>query len=193
MKHIKLATCISLYEDVFDADNAEQFISLLNENTKDEWNELSWNNSGTGSGAVSSYRTSLSCSLIPIMKPYPETELSSFFDKNIRKQVEEVVEDYRREHMLPNGIFEPYSVLKYLPEAEYHAHYDHFRDNSRVFSMVTTLGQPVSGGELEFPNFEVTVTPKTGSVILFPANFPYLHVAHPVNEGIKYSMVTWYQ
>lgn len=193
MKHIKLANCISLYEDVFNSDKAEQFISLLNENAKDEWNEISWNNSGTGAGAVSSYRTSLSCSLIPIMKPYPETQLSSFFGEHIRKQVEEVVEDYRREHMLPNAIFEPYSVLKYLPEAEYHAHYDHFRDNSRVFSMVATLSQPVSGGELEFPKFEVTATPKTGSVILFPANFPYLHISHPVNEGVKYSMVTWYQ
>ena len=193
MKHTQLATCISLYENVFDADKAEKFIVSLNEETEDDWNELSWKNSGIGAGAVSSHRTSLSCSLIPIMKPYPETELSVFFDENIRKKVEEVVEDYRRTYMLPSAMFEPYSVLKYLPEAEYHAHYDHFRDNSRVFSMVATLGEPESGGELEFPNFEVTVKPKTGSVILFPANFPYLHVAHPVDAGVKYSMVTWFQ
>ncbi len=193
MKHTKLATCISLYENVFEEDKAEKFIFGLNEDAADDWNELSWENSGVGSGNVSSHRTSLSCSLIPLMKPYPETEFSTFFTDNIRKQIEEVVEDYRNEHFLPNAIFEPYSVLKYLPEAEYHAHYDHFRDNSRVFSMVATLGEPDSGGELEFPNFGVTIKPKVGSVILFPANFPYLHIAHPVNEGTKYSIVTWFQ
>jgi hypothetical protein len=192
MKHTKLATCISLYENVFDTEKADRFISVLNEDTADDWNELSWGNSGVGSGNISSHRTSLSCSLIPLMKPYPETELSKFFTENIRKNIEEVVEDYRNENLLANAVFEPYSVLKYLPEAEYHAHYDHFRDNSRVYSMVATLGQPISGGELEFPNFGVTVKPTTGSVVIFPANFPYLHVAHPVNEGVKYSIVTWY-
>ena len=192
MKHTKLATCVSLYENVFDTEKADKFILALNKDTADDWNELSWANSGVGSGHISSHRTSLSCSLIPLMKPYPETELSKFFTENIRKNIEEVVEDYRNENLLANAVFEPYSVLKYLPEAEYHAHYDHFRDNSRVYSMVATLGQPISGGELEFPNFGVTVKPTTGSVVLFPANFPYLHVAHPVNEGVKYSIVTWY-
>jgi predicted 2-oxoglutarate/Fe(II)-dependent dioxygenase YbiX len=126
------------------------------------------------------------------MKPYPETELSVFFSSRIRHKVDEVVEDYRRENMLPNAFHEPFSVLKYLEEAEYHAHVDHFRDNSRVFSMVATLGEPNSGGSLEFPYFDVSIKPTVGSVVLFPSNFPYLHVAHPVKSGEKYSMVTWY-
>lgn len=193
MKHNEIATCVSLYEDVFGADSSALFLQRLEEETKDEWSELSWDNSGVGAiNKVTAYRTSLSCSLIPLMKPYPETELSKFFTENIRTPLEEVVEDYRSEHMLPNGFNEPYGVLKYFEQAEYHAHYDHFRDNSRVFSMVATLGQPISGGELEFPSLGVTVKPKVGSVLLFPSNFPYLHVAHPVSEGMKFSMVTWY-
>ena len=189
MKLKKIATCISLYEDVFDSDNSALFLKKLEEEIVDEWNELEWGNSGVGNGKITDYRTSLSCSLVPLMKPYPENELSEFFTKNIRNPIEEVVEDYRKENMLPNGIHEPYSVLKYLEQSEYHAH---FRDNGRVFSMVATLGQPISGGQLEFPTIGVTVEPKAGSVILFPSNFPYLHIAHPVSEGIKFSMVTWY-
>ena len=192
MKHKKIATCISLYEDVFTADSSALFLKTLEEEIMDEWSELEWGNSGVGSGKITDYRTSLSCSLVTLMKPYTETELSQFFSREIRTPIEEVVEDYRKENMLPNGIHEPYSVLKYLEQSEYHAHYDHFRDNGRVFSMVATLGQPISGGQLEFPTIGVTVEPKVGSVILFPSNFPYLHIAHPVSSGIKHSMVTWY-
>ena len=94
--------------------------------------------------------------------------------------------------MLPNGIHEPYSVLKYYENAEYHAHYDHFRDNRRVFSVVANLGAPDAGGELEFPRMNASIKPETGSVVVFPSNFPYLHIAHPVESGVKYSLVSWY-
>jgi hypothetical protein len=193
MKIKKLATCVSLYEDVFNPEDAEYFLQKLEEDIKDEWNDLTWSNSGVGNqGTVTDYRTSLSCSLIPLMKPYPPTELSEFFNLNIREHVDAVVEDYRNENMLPNAFQEPFGVLKYLPESEYHAHYDHFRDNARVFSMVGTLKEPEEGGELEFPTIGLTVPPRVGSVILFPSNFPYIHIAHPVSKGIKFSMVTWY-
>jgi hypothetical protein len=194
MKHISPAPCISVYENALNPDGLKAFIDALNEDIESGWSDLSWGNSGVGSeGVVSAYRTSLGCSLIPLLNPYPQTELSQLFDAAVKFPVEEIVKDYTREMMLPMGFFEPYSVLKYLPGSEYHAHYDHFRDNSRVFSMVTILGEPEEGGQLEFPTFGVTVEPKIGSVIMFPSNFPYLHVAHEVKAGIKYSLVAWYQ
>ena len=194
MKHESPAPCISVYENALNPDGVKAFTDALNEDIESGWSDLNWGNSGVGSeGSVSSYRTSLGCSLIPLMKPYPPTDLSQLFDETVKLPVEEVVKDYTTEMMLPMGFFEPYSVLKYLPGAEYHAHYDHFRDNSRVFSMVAILGEPEEGGQLEFPTFGVTVEPKVGSVIMFPSNFPYLHVAHEVKAGVKYSLVAWYQ
>lgn len=194
MKHYSPAVCISVYEDVFTKDNADEFMSALENEINSGWSELSWDNSGVGGdGQVTSYRTSLSCSLVPLLKPYPATDLSRLFDSNIRLKVEAIVEDYRQTHLLPGGIHEPYSLLKYTGGAEYHAHYDHFRDNARVFSMVTTIMEPDSGGHLEFPFFDTTVTPRVGTVVMFPSNFPYTHIAHPVESGIKCSMVTWYR
>jgi hypothetical protein len=192
MNHKEVATCISVYEDVFDPKIASTFITQLEEEIFDDWNDLSWSESGVGEGKVTTYRTSLSCSLIPLMKPYPETDLSKLFTSNIRTPVEEVVDDYRKQNLLPNAFHEPFSVLKYMQEGEYHAHYDHFRDNARVFSLVAMLSEPEEGGELEFPIFNTTVKLSAGSLVLFPANFPYLHIAHPVVSGTKYSMVTWY-
>jgi hypothetical protein len=193
MKIEKPATCISVYRDAFEPDMAQAFINMLNEEIENEWSELGWGSSGVGQGTVTQYRTSLSCSLVPLMKPYPETDLSKFFNRTIGDQISEVSEDYRKEYLIANAIFEPYSVLKYLPEAEYHGHYDHFRDNARVFSMVANLVSPESGGSLEFPMFDTTVECEAGTVIMFPSNFPYLHIAHPVVSGTKYSLVTWFR
>jgi predicted 2-oxoglutarate/Fe(II)-dependent dioxygenase YbiX len=58
---------------------------------------------------------------------------------------------------------------------------------------VAFLEEPEAGGELEFPFFGVTIKPKAGSVVLFPSNFPYVHIANPVTAGTKCSLVTWVQ
>ena len=115
------------------------------------------------------------------------------FREQIYNPFIEVVNDYVSEYQLPNGAHEIISVLKYSGLAEYHAHYDHSPDSRRIFSAVACLGEPDEGGVLEFPNLNVSIRPEAGSVILFPSNFPYMHIAHPVTSGIKYSMVTWFQ
>jgi hypothetical protein len=192
MKHTKLGTCISLYEDIFTEDNASKFLQSVENETDSEWSELSWDGSTVGANISSSHRTSLNCSLIPLMKPYPETDLSRFFTESIRNPIEEATEDYRNEFLLSSAMHEAYSLLKYLEQSEYKPHYDHGPDNSRVYSMVSFLSTPEEGGQLEFPHFDVTVEAVCGRVLMFPSNFPYLHIAHPVTKGVKHSLVTWY-
>lgn len=183
--------CISVYKDVFNPFN---FINKLEETIENSFGEdLNWDVSRVGSGQSHQYRTSLSCSMTTLLVPYPENDLSTIFRKEVYFPTIEVVNDYVEEHRLPNGAHEVISVLKYSGLAEYHAHHDHHSDNRRVFSLVACLGAPEEGGELEFPNFDLTIKPEAGSVIFFPSNFPYVHIAHPVSKGVKYSMVTWFQ
>lgn len=185
----KPAVGISVYKDVFTAD---VFIEELEKECQDSWSELEWISSGTGPGSVSSYRTSMSANLASLFPPYEKTQLSELFSHSIRYPIEKVVKDYIVENFIPNGISEIWSVLKYTKGAEYKGHYDHGPNAPRIFSMVAMLKAPEEGGELEFPNFNVTIPVEEGSVILFPSNFPYLHIAHPVESGTKYSLVTWY-
>jgi hypothetical protein len=185
------AICISVYKNVFDPEN---FINNFEKTINDGFGEeLYWDVSRIGNGQSHQYRTSLSCAVTTLLPPYSENELSAIFRKEIYKPTISVVHDYVEEHRLPNGAHELISILKYTGLAEYHAHYDHSPETRRVFSLVACLGAPESGGELEFPNFDVTIKPEAGSVIMFPSNFPYMHIAHPVTGGTKYSMVTWFQ
>jgi len=194
MKHHSPATAISVYTDVFTESAASDFVEAIEKEIKSGFSDLSWAQSAVGDIAqVTQHRTSLSCSMIPLMPPYEPTELSEIFTSNIRNPIEMATADYRLQHLLPHGAHEPYGLLKYIGGGEYHAHHDHGPDNSRVWSMVAFILSPESGGELEFPLFDFSVEPKCGTVVCFPANFPYAHIAHPVTGGIKYSLVTWFK
>lgn len=191
----KPGICVSVYKNLFSAEVANEFLGRLEQAIEDEWEypELIWKNSGVGSNnQITTHRTSISCPLISLSKPYPETELSNFFSSQIDNKIQVAMIDYVREHMLPGANREPYAVLKYFPGAEYHAHYDHSPQTSRVFSMVASLSEAEEGGELEFPNFEISLKLQPGDAVFFPSNFPYIHIAHPVVSGTKHSMVTWY-
>ena len=192
MKHVKIAPCISLYEDVMSESSVIEFLAKVEEEAIDEWSDLEWDYGKTGTGSTTDTRTSINCLLTSLLPPYETTELSDFYKKNIFLPCLAVAQDYRQEFMLEDCIPEEFAILKYYQGGYYRAHYDHWRDNKRVFSIVASLGEAESGGELEFPTFDVTVKLKTGSVLMFPSNFPYLHVAHPVLEGVKHSLVSWF-
>jgi predicted 2-oxoglutarate/Fe(II)-dependent dioxygenase YbiX len=86
---------------------------------------------------------------------------------------------------------EDYQMLKYSQGEEYKGHYDGGTLIGRSISCLCYLNGDFEGGELEFPNFHVKIKPEPGMLILFPSNYAYLHIAHPVTAGTKYSMVTW--
>jgi len=88
---------------------------------------------------------------------------------------------------------ESYSLLKYRGENKEHydAHYDGNTQGGRWISAVLYLNDDYLGGEIEFPHFDVKIKPEAGTLVLFPSNYAYRHIAHEVTSGIKYALVTW--
>lgn len=191
MKSYSPAIAVSVYENVFEPSN---FVEKLEQFIYDTQGEdvLSWNSSSTGIGKIGQYRTSLLCPMQPLLPPIPETPLSKIFRDEIYAPLSAVTLDYIVDSGAAAGTAEPLQLLKYEGYAEYRAHHDHSPDSRRIWSVVACMGKAEEGGELEFPNFDVTISLDAGSVIMFPSNFPYLHIAHPVKKGTKYSLVTWY-
>lgn len=95
------------------------------------------------------------------------------------------------------GIEEPiffpegFNVLRYQTGQEYHAHYDGDTDSKRIISPILYLNDNYEGGEIEFVNYNIKIKPEAGMFLIFPANFAYRHIAHPVKTGTKYAIVTW--
>lgn len=66
-------------------------------------------------------------------------------------------------------------------------HCDNYDGHSNLaFSMVVYLNDKYEGGEINFPNHNITIKPKAGSVIMFPSHEPFLHQVLPIKNGNRY-------
>ena len=86
---------------------------------------------------------------------------------------------------------EDYVLLRYQTGQEYKAHFDGGLIDKRAVSPILYLNDDYEGGELEFVHFGIKIKPKKGTLYLFPSNYAYSHIAHPVTNGTKYAIVTW--
>lgn len=53
-------------------------------------------------------------------------------------------------------------------------------------------GQNYTGGELVFPYLGIKNTPKTGDIVIFPANFMATHGVEPVKKGVRYGYLEFF-
>ena len=55
-----------------------------------------------------------------------------------------------------------------------------------AFSLVAYVNDDYEGGEISFPNHNITIKPKAGSLIMFPSQEPYIHEVKPIISGTRY-------
>lgn len=198
MKKTEVAPAIFLYEDVFEPEN---IISLINQECSESWGHLGWTKTTVGdqNSTRDDYRSAMGCNMRPIEIDPSEVAVERLVPlvtawRKIVRSVQGAIHDYRDEHILHLDRDEGFVVLKYGRGAQYKGHVDHAPQNHRVLSVSGFLNDDYSGGELVFPLFDVRVKAESGSLLLFPSNFPYYHYVEPVgvnDETIRYSFVTW--
>lgn len=86
-----------------------------------------------------------------------------------------------------------YQVLKYAETQHYDAHSDDGKNTRRRVSAVGYLNDDFDGGELHFPHLNFTYYPMAGDIVVFPSGAPFIHEAKPVKQGLKYSVVNWWE
>jgi hypothetical protein len=64
--------------------------------------------------------------------------------------------------------------------------------NNCVESDGQSACESFSGGHHYFNYLDIDITPKTGDVIMFPANYMATHEVLPVTSGVRYSYLGWY-
>lgn len=84
-------------------------------------------------------------------------------------------------------------VLHYdTGEGFYEPHMDASAANARVFSSLLYLNNVDEGGETYFNRIDLSIKPQAGTLIMFPANYVYLHEARPPISNDKFALVTWF-
>lgn len=62
----------------------------------------------------------------------------------------------------------------------------------RKFGCVYYLNNDYEGGEIYFPNFDLSIKPKSNTMIFFPGDVEHLHGVRNVNKGTRHTIASFW-
>jgi hypothetical protein len=187
-----VAGCIDIYENAWP--DPEKTIEMVESQVNTAGSGIFWSKATTiGFGKNQNARTNLHMGV-----SYFARETGSPVMEHIHNQMYVLLmaslEGYRKRYGIQEQLWhEDYNMLKYKGGTEYKAHYDGDTSTRRSVSAIIYLNKDYEGGHVEFTNFGIKIKPEPGMLLLFPSNYAYTHIAHPVVSGTKYALVTWTQ
>jgi predicted 2-oxoglutarate/Fe(II)-dependent dioxygenase YbiX len=182
--------CIAIYENVWP--NPENTIKMVENAASDSDSGVHWQRAETTQeGANQTHRTNKMMGITHLAGITNNAVLQNVHNQFYMLLLAASIPYAKRFNIKETLWHEHYQMLKYDQGEEYKGHYDGGTPMGRSISCLCYLNDDFEGGELEFPNFHVKIKPEPGMLVLFPSNYAYLHIAHPVTSGTKYSMVTW--
>lgn len=121
--------------------------------------------------------------------------LADAFINNVNNLFFEHFDPIEKDYMADYGIFtdwhDTYGILKYGEGQQFTNHIDDHPSYHRRISTVYYLNDNYTGGEINFPRFNVTLKPKANQMIVFPSTYVYNHSVSPVTSGERYAVVSW--
>lgn len=141
-------------------------------------------------GKIADYRTSSSLDITIHKQAIP---CIADMDRLLFSLFNAAIIDYQNDYGLRIGNDEGYEILTYTTGQQYKKHIDQGGQKfGRIVSGLLYVNDDYIGGSLEFTRLNLTIQPKRGTIILFPSNFIYEHIAHPVTQGEKIAIVTFF-
>jgi prolyl 4-hydroxylase len=142
------------------------------------------------------------------MESYRIADNTWIWESNeLTKKIEKIVQ---KESGLPIQNQEKIHIVKYNIGGEYKPHHDFFHPNTdyyessigtsgqRVFSFLFYLNDDFTGGETDFPNKKIKITPKLSRLLIWrnlnedgSLDYESLHSGLPVQTGTKYIAIVW--
>jgi hypothetical protein len=182
--------CIDIFENAWP--DPEITIARMEQTCSDINSGVGWGRAGTvGQGHRQGARTNLGLG-ITVSGEGSDNQAMKDMHNQMYFLLMATTIPYSQKYNINEYLYhEPYQALKYRSGEFYKAHYDGGTESGRSISAVVYLNDDYEGGEIEFPNFKIKLKPEKGMLILFPSNYAYAHIAHPVTKGTKYSLVTW--
>jgi predicted 2-oxoglutarate/Fe(II)-dependent dioxygenase YbiX len=182
--------CIAIWRDVWP--NPNETIDTIEKVTSDINSGITFNRAVLGNNQIDVHQKRTNSHLFLTETAQKNDDLrkinNQYFDlvfSTMRYYTNRFCDD------LPHFFVEGFNVLKYQTGQEYKAHFDGDTSTHRSLSPILYLNDDYTGGEIEFVHHNVTIKPSPGMLVLFPANYAYSHIAHPVKTGTKYAIVTW--
>jgi len=129
-----------------------------------------------------------------IRSDYPfyneEIELWNILTSTVDSALEEYYKLYPFSKANLKGRERP-NILKYVSGGELPPHQD-IGVSSRSLSVLSYLNDDYEGGEISFPQSNITIKPKAGTILFFPSNFIYVHTIAKMKSGVRYAIPSWF-
>jgi hypothetical protein len=123
------------------------------------------------------------------------SNMSEFFFVSLNNLFFENFDPIEKDYMSSYGIFaeshDSYGILKYGEGQQFTNHIDDHPSYHRRISTVYYLNDNYTGGEINFPRFNISFKPKANQMIIFPSTYVYNHSVSPVTHGERYAVVSW--
>lgn len=178
MEHKKLG--VGIYQYDLPEVLAKNIVEMCNQTSS-----IPWEKSGVGHGEDPHQEIRTSHNI-----RFPE--VFPFWDEEIRKHTTAAINHYAKEHEITINQDEGFNLLRYGVSQKYDFHSDSNWDVYRTASILVYLNpSEYEGGATHFKHFDLKVKPEKPAIVLFPANYAYLHAAMPVTSGEKYVLVSW--
>lgn len=182
--------CIEIYENAWPSPN--DTIAMIEGQCADPNSGAYWERATTlNSGAFQNARTNKMLGISYLAEVSNNPALQNVHNQMNMLLLASTIPYTKRYNINEPLWHESYNMLKYSEGEEYKDHYDGSTSTGRAISAIVYLNNDYEGGEIEFPNFKVKIKPQPGMLLLFPSNFAYRHIAHPITKGTKYCLVTW--
>jgi hypothetical protein len=89
-----------------------------------------------------------------------------------------------------NGQF---SIVKFPQGFALEPHVDTLSDESLHIASIYYINDDYEGGDINFPDYNLTISQKSNSLIIFPGNENYLHQVFEVLSGDRYTSPMWFR
>lgn len=105
-----------------------------------------------------------------------------------------ILDEYRKSYFLEKLDKETmWLLMKYDPGDYFDEHKDEDPHYDRTVSMVAYMNEGYVGGQIEFPDFGLCLSPEAGDVLVFPSSFAYRHSVRAITSGTRYAVVNWFK
>ncbi len=188
----EIAPGIVVYSDLIDGH--ENLVNDIEEGMTSSG--IEWFSATVIGGVDTKVRNTSSIS-VPFINGIDEeySTLVDAFQKNIANLFYNTLVVAEKEYMASYGDYfsdhDNYQLLKYGKGQYFTNHIDDHPQYHRRLSSVYYLNDNYTGGEINFPRFEISYKPKANEMIIFPSTYVYNHSVSEVTDGTRYAVASW--
>ena len=124
---------------------------------------------------------------------------SNNLPKEIFKMLDQIFQiSYKKSTDVYNVAINPFHesalhIVKFVKGFHLKPHVDTLSAEGNHIASVYYINDDYAGGEIEFPDHNLKIKPKSNSLIIFPGNENYVHSVHEIIDNDRYSSAMWFQ